>query len=116
MISTPFSGSRRVEGDEEEDGIDDLEHEFDYANSNTWATQQVDGKMLTVRLDIGHSNDDTASGVSSCSEFVSPPLNLHVPLLGYHKEVNHLIFLHLCMHLCVYNCNHLIFLFLDTKL
>ncbi|RVW55285.1 Cellulose synthase A catalytic subunit 6 [Vitis vinifera] len=81
-----MKGSPRVEGDEEEDDIDDLEHEFDYANSNTWATQEVAGEMLTVCLDIDCGNHDSASGISTCSELVSPPLSSQVPLLSYPME------------------------------
>ncbi|KAL6339242.1 hypothetical protein AAG906_024393 [Vitis piasezkii] len=81
-----IKGSPRVEGDEEEDDIDDLEHEFDYANSNTWATQEVAGEMLTVCLDIDCGNHDSASGISTCSELVSPPLSSQVPLLSYPME------------------------------
>uniref|UniRef100_F6H4C8 Cellulose synthase n=1 Tax=Vitis vinifera TaxID=29760 RepID=F6H4C8_VITVI len=81
-----MKGNPRVEGDEEEDDIDDLEHEFDYANSNTWATQEVAGEMLTVCLDIDCGNHDSASGISTCSELVSPPLSSQVPLLSYPME------------------------------
>ncbi|KAG9129287.1 hypothetical protein Leryth_015665 [Lithospermum erythrorhizon] len=35
-----IKGSPRVEGDEEEDGIDDLEHEFDYENSDQISSDQ----------------------------------------------------------------------------
>ncbi|RVX21393.1 putative cellulose synthase A catalytic subunit 9 [Vitis vinifera] len=47
-----MKGSPRVEGDEEEDDIDDLEHEFDYANSNTWATQEVAGRCSLSQVPL----------------------------------------------------------------
>lgn len=35
-----ISGSPRVDGDDDEDGVDDLENEFEYAHGNRKATQQ----------------------------------------------------------------------------
>ncbi|KAJ9670945.1 hypothetical protein PVL29_027095 [Vitis rotundifolia] len=42
--------------------------------------------MLTVCLDIDYGNHDSASGISTCSELVSPPFSSQVPLLSYPKE------------------------------
>ncbi|CAL1379894.1 unnamed protein product [Linum trigynum] len=82
-----LKGSPRVDGDEEEDGVDDLEHEFDYGGFDGWGPEQVAEAMFAARLNTGrgsHLND--ASGVSAQSELDASPLDSTIPLLTYRNE------------------------------
>ncbi|KAL2498682.1 Cellulose synthase A catalytic subunit 6 [UDP-forming] [Abeliophyllum distichum] len=65
-------GSPRVEGDEEEDGIDDLEHEFDYGN--------IEASILTPILGAVPFTCGNHSGTSS--------QDLEIPLLTYGVEIS----------------------------
>ncbi|KAH6808234.1 cellulose synthase 6 [Perilla frutescens var. frutescens] len=64
---TRIKGSPRVEGDEEEDEIDDLEHEFDYENAET-------------SVHDGSTRPATISNHNSSSQ------GLEIPLLKYGEE------------------------------
>lgn len=44
-----LKGSPRVEGDEEEDGIDDLENEFDYGSVNVSLPKQKYGNQVLIK-------------------------------------------------------------------
>ncbi|KAK4411596.1 Cellulose synthase A catalytic subunit [UDP-forming] [Sesamum angolense] len=74
-------GSPRVEGDEEEDEIDDLEHEFDYGNIEASSFTQVVGAMPSGRG--GHAGS-TGSATSSKND--SSSQGLEFPLLTYGEE------------------------------
>ncbi|GAA0143669.1 DNA-binding transcription factor [Lithospermum erythrorhizon] len=74
-----IKGSPRVEGDEEEDGIDDLEHEFDYENVE--ALQTSHHTNLTNRGDHAGSSRN-----ASCSILESLDQGYEVPLLTYGEE------------------------------
>ncbi|KAL2521448.1 Cellulose synthase A catalytic subunit 6 [UDP-forming] [Forsythia ovata] len=65
-------GSPRVEGDEEEDGIDDLEHEFDYGN--------IEASILTTSAGAVPFACGNHSGTSS--------QDLEIPLLTYGEEIS----------------------------
>ncbi|KAA8546937.1 hypothetical protein F0562_003366 [Nyssa sinensis] len=73
-----IKGSPRVEGDEEEDDIDDLEHEFDFGDLDA---------MLSTHLNTGRGGPTTTSGIPPHSEHDSSP---HSPpeilLLTYGEE------------------------------
>ncbi|OMO55908.1 Cellulose synthase [Corchorus capsularis] len=73
-----IKGSPRVEGDEEEDDIDDLDNEFDY---DALDPQQVAEAMLTARLNTGRG-----SGMPTHSELDSSPPSSQIPLLTYGEE------------------------------
>ncbi|GAY60250.1 hypothetical protein CUMW_200500 [Citrus unshiu] len=73
-----LKGSPRVEGDEEEDDIDDLDHEFDYGNLDGFGPQHVSDAALSARLN--------ASGIPTRSELDSAPLSSNIPLLTYGEE------------------------------
>ncbi|KAE9601305.1 putative hexosyltransferase chromatin regulator PHD family [Lupinus albus] len=70
-----IKGSPRVEGDEDEDGIDDLEHEFDYENPDAYGQRPISESLYSGRvsppLNLEHG---------------SPPLNSEIPLLTYGEE------------------------------
>ncbi|KAK4780321.1 hypothetical protein SAY87_016427 [Trapa incisa] len=72
-----IKGSPRVEGDEEEDGIDDLDHEFDYGHLVPFGGQQAG--------DSGRGLHSSRSGDPTQKEFDSP-LDPQIPLLTYHDE------------------------------
>ncbi|XP_052195807.1 cellulose synthase A catalytic subunit 5 [UDP-forming]-like [Diospyros lotus] len=79
-----IKGSPRVEGDEEEDDIDDLEHEFDFRNLEVLGPQAV-GNFLSPHHNIPHGGSPNSSEIhvhldnnSSC-----PP---EIPLLAYDEE------------------------------
>ncbi|KAK4764196.1 hypothetical protein SAY87_013634 [Trapa incisa] len=72
-----IKGSPRVEGDEEEDGIDDLDHEFDYGHLVPFDGQQAQESV--------HGVHSSRSG-DSTQEFDSSPLDPQIPLLTYHDE------------------------------
>ncbi|KAH6757915.1 cellulose synthase 6 [Perilla frutescens var. hirtella] len=72
-----IKGSPRVDGDEDEDEFDDLEHEFDY---NEYESQLITGTAPPSR--IGR----TASGITTQSELDPSALNTEIPLLTYGQE------------------------------
>ncbi|GMH21564.1 hypothetical protein Nepgr_023406 [Nepenthes gracilis] len=79
-----LKGSPRVEGDEEEDDIDDIENELDYASS--WRNpQHIAEAMLSARLNISHGTSN-ASGLTTPAELESSALALDTPLLTYRQE------------------------------
>ncbi|XP_044496373.1 cellulose synthase A catalytic subunit 2 [UDP-forming] [Mangifera indica] len=74
-----LKGSPRVEGDEEEDDIDDIDNEFDYGNLDGLGPQQAAEGAMSTR---SRSN----SGIPARSELDSSPLNSNIPLLTYGEE------------------------------
>lgn len=52
----PLSGSPRVEGDDEEDGVDDLENEFDYNQGNIKARRQWHGEDADLSSSSRHES------------------------------------------------------------
>nr|GMC60635.1 cellulose synthase A catalytic subunit 2 [UDP-forming] [Ipomoea batatas] len=70
----PAPSSPRVAGDEEEDDIDDLEHEFDYGNSEAFGPTLPAGVIHSSNGYVGHPS-------SSQSATFTPALE--VPLLTY---------------------------------
>lgn len=83
-----IKGSPRVEGDEEEDDIDDLEHEFDYGSHlDGMGPEQAAESMLTGRLNTGRTSHHTMSGIPTQGELDSSPLSSKIPLLTYGEEV-----------------------------
>ncbi|OVA00248.1 zinc finger protein [Macleaya cordata] len=81
-----IKGSPRVEGDEEEDDVDDLENEFDFGNHYYGDPQQDTEKVLSARLNIGPRSNGNASGFAMNSDFDSSSLNPEIPLLTYDQE------------------------------
>ncbi|XP_041003664.1 cellulose synthase A catalytic subunit 2 [UDP-forming] [Juglans microcarpa x Juglans regia] len=81
-----IKGSARVEGDEEEDGIDDLDNEFDYGNLNGLGSQEVSEAMLSARLNTGRGYHSNASRIPTHSEHETSPLSSDIPLLTYGEE------------------------------
>ncbi|XP_076894277.1 cellulose synthase A catalytic subunit 2 [UDP-forming]-like [Bidens hawaiensis] len=75
-----IKGSPRVDGDEDEDGFDDLDHEFDLANSHG-----VSEAVLSSCLNIGRGASN-ASGFATPSEVDAAALNPEIPLLTYDQE------------------------------
>lgn len=69
-------GSPRVNGDDEEEGDDDLEHEFNYADIDKQDQQQVTEAMLTGRMTYGRPDDDNLP-----SSYMTTPLQPQYPLL-----------------------------------
>ncbi|GAU35054.1 hypothetical protein TSUD_69770 [Trifolium subterraneum] len=78
-----LKGSPRVEGDEEEDGIDDIDNEFDYDLDDFGQPQHPDS-VFSGRLNTGRGSNTNISGANS--EHGSPPLNSEIPLLTYGEE------------------------------
>lgn len=109
---TQLAGSPRVEGDDEEDDIDDLDNEFNYGNLDTMGPHQVAEAVLSSRLNIGRGSDCNVR-IPTHSEHESP-LGSEVPLLTYGEEVNQSefasrlfnLFIYVCMHVsvCPYGC------------
>ncbi|KAG7987289.1 hypothetical protein I3843_03G126500 [Carya illinoinensis] len=81
-----IKGSARVEGDEEEDGIDDLDNEFDYGNLNSLGSQEVSEAMFSARLNTGRGYHSNASGIPTHLEYETSPLSSDIPLLTYGEE------------------------------
>ncbi|XP_057806916.1 cellulose synthase A catalytic subunit 5 [UDP-forming]-like [Salvia miltiorrhiza] len=69
-----IKGSPRVEGDEEEDETDDLEHEFDYGNPEAPGFKQRVGGVPSV-----HASSTGSTTISSSQ-------GLEIPLLTYNEE------------------------------
>ncbi|XP_038971873.1 cellulose synthase A catalytic subunit 5 [UDP-forming]-like [Phoenix dactylifera] len=79
-------GSARVEGDEEEDGDDDIEKEFSFGNFDTKETPSVSLSKLHSQLRIGQGSF-TGSGIGTSS--VHNPsfyTDTNIPLLTYGEE------------------------------
>lgn len=87
-MQQPISGSPRVEGDEEEDDIDDLENEFDIGSNIRRDPHHIAEAMLAARLNIGRSSQVNASGFTTPSESDAASVAADVPLLTYGHEVN----------------------------
>ncbi|GLT44054.1 hypothetical protein SLA2020_179720 [Shorea laevis] len=79
-----LKGSPRVEGDEEEDDIDDLENEFDYGSGDALGPQLAAEAMLTARLNTGRGSQ--ANGMPGNSELDSSLPSSQIPLLTYGEE------------------------------
>ncbi|XP_031099182.1 cellulose synthase A catalytic subunit 6 [UDP-forming]-like [Ipomoea triloba] len=57
-----LKGSPRVEGDEEEDDFDDLDHEFDYNSSVRRDHHRVAEAALAARLNVGYGGNGSDLG------------------------------------------------------
>ncbi|KAG2716399.1 hypothetical protein I3760_03G124400 [Carya illinoinensis] len=86
LVLSVKPGSARVEGDEEEDGIDDLDNEFDYGNLNSLGSQEVSEAMFSARLNTGRGYHSNASGIPTHLEYETSPLSSDIPLLTYGEE------------------------------
>ncbi|TQD93809.1 hypothetical protein C1H46_020581 [Malus baccata] len=81
-----IKGSPRVEGDEEEGDIDDLENEFDIASSERRDPHSIAEAVLAARLNIGRGSHVNGSGISTPAEFDSASIASEIPLLTYGQE------------------------------
>ncbi|XP_008785840.2 cellulose synthase A catalytic subunit 5 [UDP-forming]-like [Phoenix dactylifera] len=81
-------GSARVEGDEEEDGDDDIEKEFNFGNFDAKETLSVSGSKHHSQPSIGQSS--FTGSVTGTSHVHNPSFytNIDVPLLTYGEEVD----------------------------
>ncbi|XP_022875255.1 cellulose synthase A catalytic subunit 2 [UDP-forming]-like isoform X1 [Olea europaea var. sylvestris] len=77
-----IKGSPRVDGDEDEDGFDDLENEFDYNGNERRDPQQIAAAALSAHLNIGRS----ASGITIPLQWDSSVVASEFPLLTYGQE------------------------------
>nr|GMC79755.1 cellulose synthase A catalytic subunit 2 [UDP-forming]-like [Ipomoea batatas] len=66
LVLSAKLGSPRVEGDEEEDDFDDLDHEFDYNSSVRRYPHHVVEAALAARLNVGYGVN--GSGIMTPSE------------------------------------------------
>lgn len=82
-----IAGSPRVEGDEDEDDIDDLDNEFDYGDPDALGPHPMSESMLSGRMQTGRGSNSNASGIPANMEHESS-LNSEIPLLTYGEEVN----------------------------
>lgn len=78
-------GSPRVEGDEEEDDIDDLEHEFDYGNLDALSPPHTAGAGPSARHNNARGGQASSSGSGILGHDSSHGLD--IPLLTYGEEV-----------------------------
>lgn len=83
-----IKGSPRVEGDDEEEGIDDLENEFEFGINNQGDPRYVAEAMLSSRLNVGRGSHPNASCVSTPLELDSSSVTPEIPLLTYGEEDN----------------------------
>ncbi|KAJ4951038.1 hypothetical protein NE237_027870 [Protea cynaroides] len=81
-----IKGSPRVEGDEEEEDVDDLDNEFDFGGNNWSDAQHIAEAQLSARLNVGRGSPVDASGVSVPSNLDSSSHNPEIPLLTYGQE------------------------------
>ncbi|CAN4081186.1 unnamed protein product [Withania somnifera] len=75
-----IKGSPRVDGDDEEDEFDDLDHEFDYDGN----PRHISEAALAARL--GRGTNYNASGLNAPVEVDPAALNSEIPLLTYGQE------------------------------
>ncbi|KAG9149613.1 hypothetical protein Leryth_024170 [Lithospermum erythrorhizon] len=80
-----IKGSPRVEGDEDEEEFDDLEHEFDYDGNDGRIPQHLAEATLYSHLNVGRGGNNP-SGISTPSEMDSAGLGSEIPLLTYGQE------------------------------
>lgn len=93
-----FSGSPRVEGDEEEDDVDDLENEFGFTNhGDQLGSQHLVVSTLNGHLHVGQGDSREVSGAQGSS--VSD-----IPLLTYRGEVSNYTDYPLVFWGELYNC------------
>ncbi|XP_057737823.1 cellulose synthase A catalytic subunit 6 [UDP-forming]-like [Arachis stenosperma] len=74
-----IKGSPRVEGDEDEDDIDDLDNEFEYGHHDAFGT-------TSDAVSSGHYANSNIAGNPANFEHDSAPLNSEIPLLTYGEE------------------------------
>nr|AEI87569.1 cellulose synthase catalytic subunit protein [Nicotiana tabacum] len=75
-----IKGSPRVDGDDEDDEFDDLDHEFDYHGNPRYMSEAA----LSSRL--GRGTNHNASGLTTPSEIDPAALHSEIPLLTYGQE------------------------------
>ncbi|GAB2269897.1 Cellulose synthase A catalytic subunit 6 [UDP-forming] [Dionaea muscipula] len=75
-----LKGSPRVDGDEEEDDIDDIENELDYGSYGR------DPQQVAESVASGRVNSTIASGLVTPAELDSSALVPEIPLLTYRQE------------------------------
>ena len=98
LLTEVFSGSPRVEGDEEDDGIDDLDFEFDY-KSGLGGSEQA---------------SDTFSRRNSEFDLASAAHSSQIPLLTYGDEVWFLTYPQLFSVFFFFLSPHFVFYFVRT--
>ncbi|XWS15283.1 hypothetical protein CRYUN_Cryun35bG0082400 [Craigia yunnanensis] len=81
-----IKGCPRVEGDEEEDGADDLENEFDIANHDRRDPHHIAAAILSARLNINRGSQPHVSGISTPAELDAASVATEIPLLTYGQE------------------------------
>ncbi|XVF39060.1 hypothetical protein PTKIN_Ptkin01aG0005500 [Pterospermum kingtungense] len=81
-----IKGCPRVEGDEEEDGADDLENEFDIASHDGRDPHHIAAAMLSARLNINRGSQPHVSGISTPAEYDAASVASEIPLLTYGQE------------------------------
>ncbi|KAG4147796.1 hypothetical protein ERO13_D05G245300v2 [Gossypium hirsutum] len=81
-----IKGCPRVEGDEEEDGADDLENEFDIASHDRRDPHHIAAAMLSGRYNINHGSQPHVSGISTPAELDAASVAAGIPLLTYGQE------------------------------
>ncbi|GMI77100.1 ISOXABEN RESISTANT 2, cellulose synthase 6, PROCUSTE 1 [Hibiscus trionum] len=81
-----IKGCPRVDGDEEEDGADDLENEFDIASQDRRDSRHIAAAMLSARLNIGRVSQPHVLGISTPAEFDAASVATEIPLLTYGEE------------------------------
>ncbi|XP_061375935.1 cellulose synthase A catalytic subunit 6 [UDP-forming]-like isoform X1 [Gastrolobium bilobum] len=74
-----IEGSPRVEGDEDEDDIDDLDNEFGYGHPDAFGLQPTSDSMLSGR---GYNSNISGTNL----DHDTSPLNSEIPLLTYGEE------------------------------
>ena len=78
-----------MEGDEEEDDIDDLDNEFDITSNDRRDPHQIAAAVLAARLNIGRGSQVHGSGISTPAEFDTASMASEIPLLTYGQEVKY---------------------------
>ncbi|KAG4984077.1 hypothetical protein AAZX31_10G211800 [Glycine max] len=81
-----LKGSPRVEGDEEEEDIDDLENEFDIGSNIRHDPHHVAEALLSARLNAARGSQMNAPGITTPSEFDAASVAADIPLLTYDHE------------------------------
>ncbi|KAL0543527.1 hypothetical protein IC582_018624 [Cucumis melo] len=81
-----IKGSPRVEGDEDEDDIDDLDNEFDYGNLDDFGPHHAAEGSYVSHLNSGRGSHPNASHIPGQSEHEPSPLGSEIPLLTYGEE------------------------------
>ena len=83
----PFPGSARVQGDEEEDGDDDIDKEFNFGNLDERDTGSISDLKFQKQLSLGNSSFSSFGVGAHRTDPYGYSTSIDIPLLTYGEGV-----------------------------